>query len=88
MVVLKRLDGDTAELGRLYTRPGGKKSGAERLLLEAALATAYDWGIRRVVLDKITALSSAVTSLLESAGFTPTAPGTANNARLQIVLDK
>src|SRR5919106_2982848 len=37
MVVLKRLDGDTAELGRLYTRPGGKKSGAERRLLEAAL---------------------------------------------------
>jgi putative acetyltransferase len=88
MVVLKWLDGDTAELGRLYTRSGGKKSGAERLLLEAALATAYDRGIRRVVLDKITALSSAVASLLESAGFTPTAPGTGKNARLQLVLDK
>jgi len=88
MVVLKRLDGDTAELGRLYTRPTGKKSGAERQLLEAALATAYDRGIRRIVLDKVTSMSPAVTSLLEGAGFTPAASDTGGDTRIQLVLDR
>jgi GNAT superfamily N-acetyltransferase len=88
MVVLKRLDGDTAEVGRLYSRPQGKKSGAERLLLEAALATAYDRGIRRIVLDRATATSPEVAALVKSAGSTPTTSRRNPDARVQLVLDR
>lgn len=86
MVVLKRLDGDTAELGRLYVRPSGRKSGADRLLLEAGLATAYDRGIRRIVLDKPTALLPAVVSLLEDAGYATVS--TKGPDPVQLVLDR
>ena len=88
MVVLKRLDGDTAEVGRLYSRPRGKKSGAERLLLEAALATAYDRGIRRIVLDWATAMSPEVASFVKSSGSTPTPSDRLPDARVQLVLDR
>ena len=88
MVVLKRLDGDTGVVGRLYSRPRGRKSGAERLLLEAALATAYDRGIRRIVLDRATAISPEVASLVKSTGSTPTPSGRPPDARVQLVLDR
>jgi GNAT superfamily N-acetyltransferase len=88
MVVLKRRDSDTGELGRLYVRPSGQKSGADRLLLEAALATAYDRGIRRIVLDRTTAPSTAVMSLLESAGYPEAASTKGPDGRVQLILDR
>jgi len=88
MVVIRRLDGDTAEVARLYSRPRGKKSGAERRLLEAALATAYDHGIRRIVLNRLTAMSPEVASLIKSTGSTPTPTGRLPDARVHLVLDR
>ena len=89
LVALRRLDGDTAEVGRLYARPEGKKAGAEALLLGAALATAYDRGIRRVVLDEFATSSEAGITFVESAGFIPVAAnGGRTHARLELVLDK
>ncbi|MEU7134084.1 GNAT family N-acetyltransferase [Streptomyces sp. NPDC046261] len=50
-VGLRRLDGRTAELKRMYVRADRRGLGGAAVLLAAAEATARSWGVRRIVLN-------------------------------------
>ncbi|KJY43005.1 acetyltransferase [Streptomyces sp. NRRL B-1568] len=50
-VGLRRLDGRTAELKRMYVRASRRGLGGAALLLDAAEEAARAWGVERIVLD-------------------------------------
>lgn len=67
-VAVRRFEGDTAELKRLYLRPAGRGRGRGRLLTEAAIAEARGLGYRKIRLDTLPSMRSAI-ALYESLGF-------------------
>lgn len=72
-VALRPVDARTAELKRLYVRPGARGSGAGRRLTEAAVAAAREAGYERVVLDTVPGMEAAQ-ALYRSLGFADTPP--------------
>jgi GNAT superfamily N-acetyltransferase len=69
-VALRRLAEDTAELKRVFVRPGFRGHSLGRKLTETALGRAREAGYRRVRLDTMPFMSEAVT-LYRSLGFQP-----------------
>ena len=67
-VALRRLDGATAEIKRLYVRDGHRGSGLGRRLTEAAIGAAREAGCSRVVLDSLPKMREAI-ALYRSLGF-------------------
>jgi len=72
-VGLRRLDGRTAEMKRLYVRSEYRGCGIGRALAEAAIAAARSAGHRRVVLDSLPKMSAAQ-SLYRLLDFREVAP--------------
>jgi GNAT superfamily N-acetyltransferase len=73
VVGVRQLEGDDAELKRMYVRASARGAGAGRLLGERAVSEARRLGYRRLLLDTVSAMTEAI-SLYESLGFRPTAP--------------
>jgi putative acetyltransferase len=65
---LRRLDEETAEVKRMYVRPGHRRQGHARRLLGALEATAKELGYTRVRLDT-GPLQPAAAALYASAGY-------------------
>lgn len=79
---VRRLDGDTAEVKRLYVTPKARGRGAGRLLLDALAAEAKALGYGRLRLDTDGGDPAAL-GLFRSAGFEEVQPYNANeHARL------
>jgi len=76
-VALRRVDGETCELKRLYVRPPERGSGLGRALAGAAIARARELGYRRLLLDTTPGMEAAH-GLYRSLGFRETAPYTVN----------
>src|SRR5437870_13236017 len=72
-VGLRRLDGRTAEMKRLYVRSEYRGCGVGRALAEAAIVAARSAGHRRVVLDSLPKMSAAQ-SLYRLLDFREVAP--------------
>jgi GNAT superfamily N-acetyltransferase len=73
-VALRALDARTAEMKRLYVRPGARGSGLGRVLAEAAIARARELGFARIVLDTIEERMGPAVQLYRSMGFRESAP--------------
>lgn len=73
-VVVRPLDAATAEIKRLYVAPIGRRAGAGRALIVAAIAFAGKRGHARVVLDTERRRLAAAYELYRSLGFTICAP--------------
>jgi putative acetyltransferase len=69
---LRRVDGFTAEMKRVYLRPVARGTGLGRRLVEAVLAEARRLGYQRVCLDVLPEFTSAQ-KLYHSLGFKPSA---------------
>lgn len=69
---LRRLDGESCEMKRLYVRPCFRGKGIGRLLAEKIIADAREAGYRHLFLDTLPFLQSAL-RLYKSLGFCETA---------------
>ncbi|MGH9395253.1 MAG: GNAT family N-acetyltransferase [Terriglobia bacterium] len=67
-VALRRIDGETGELKRLYVRPGFRGQGVGRALAAKAIEEARAAAYRRVRLDTLASMTEAQ-SLYRSLGF-------------------
>jgi GNAT superfamily N-acetyltransferase len=67
---LRRVDADTLEIKRMYTRPAARGRGVARAVLAALEAEARVMRARRLVLETGPLQPEAV-ALYESAGYTP-----------------
>lgn len=65
---VRRWEGDTAELKRMYLRPAHRGGGRGRELLNTALAHARRLGYRRIRLDTLPSMSAAI-ALYRNSGF-------------------
>jgi putative acetyltransferase len=65
---VKRFDERDAELKRMYLDPSARGSGSGRALAEAAIAEARSRGYRRLLLDTVARLTTAI-AIYESLGF-------------------
>jgi GNAT superfamily N-acetyltransferase len=70
---IRRFEGKTAELKRMYVRPGFRGRGFGRLLAEAALARARRLGYEAVRLDTLPRMKEAA-DLYRSLGFRKIGP--------------
>lgn len=59
-VALRRFDSSTAEIKRLYIRPVARGKGLGRVLLEEILRYSRQSGYKRVVLDTLPTMESAI----------------------------
>ena len=66
-------DSGDAELKRMYVGPEARGTGAGRALGAAAVAAAQDLGYRRLLLDTVASMRSAI-AIYEALGFEPTQP--------------
>jgi ribosomal protein S18 acetylase RimI-like enzyme len=65
---LRRLDGEFAELKRLYVRPAFRGSGLARRMMLAAIAEARESGFQGLRLDTLPTMAPAI-RLYQSLGF-------------------
>ncbi len=70
-VAVRRIDGDTCELKRLYVEPHARGSGLGRALTQAAIAHARARGYARMLLDTLPTMDEA-RGLYASLGFRET----------------
>ena len=68
-IALRKLDETRCELKRLYVRPAFRGQGLARLLTEQILRDARTIGYRKILLDTLPFLESAI-RLYRSLGFT------------------
>ena len=68
-IALRKLDEERCELKRLYVRPAFRGRGLARLLTEQILRDARAIGYRKILLDTLPFLESAI-RLYRSLGFT------------------
>ena len=73
-VALRPLDAATAEMKRLYVRPGARGTGLGRSLALAAVAHGRESGFSRVVLDTIAERMAEAVALYTSMSFHPIPP--------------
>lgn len=72
-VAVRFLDGETAEMKRLYVRAAQRGQGLGRVLAETAVGAARAAGCKRIVLDTLPKMREAQ-ALYRALGFQPTAP--------------
>jgi ribosomal protein S18 acetylase RimI-like enzyme len=72
-VALRRLDGETCEMKRLYVKPHFRRAGVARALAQDLLAEARRMGYRRMRLDTLPMMGEAQ-RLYRSMGFREIAP--------------
>lgn len=58
-IALRRIDGTTCEMKRLYVRPDARAGGVGLALIERVLAEARDIGYRRIRLDTLPSMQRA-----------------------------
>lgn len=72
-VALRRLDGRSGEVKRLYVRPAFRTSGVGRRLVEAVIGAASRMGYSELRLDTLPGMASAQ-ALYRGLGFTEISP--------------
>jgi ribosomal protein S18 acetylase RimI-like enzyme len=72
-VALRRIDGETAEMKRLFVRPADRGRGVGRLLAEAVIAFARSARYHRIRLDTLPSMTQAH-GLYHRLGFRPIPP--------------
>lgn len=73
VVGVRRFDPRDAELKRMYLEPGARGRGAGRLLAEVAIDVARSLGYRRLLLDTVARLGTAI-AIYEALGFVQIEP--------------
>jgi putative acetyltransferase len=90
-VALRPLERDTCEMKRLYVRPAYRTGGVGRLLAERVIHEAATVGYRRMRLDTLPTMETAL-QLYRRVGFREIAPYTANPVKgamfLELQLDR
>src|SRR5262245_36991094 len=76
-IALRAIGPPTCEMKRLFVRPAFRGRGVGRLLAEHVLAAAGAVGHKRIVLDTLPSMGSAI-ELYRALGFTPIEPYCAN----------
>lgn len=69
-VALRRIDGDTCEMKRLYVAPAHRRKGVGRALAEEVIAAARERGYASMKLDTLESMTEA-NDLYRSLGFAP-----------------